>query len=91
MFMPIKKRMLKMNISTISNYVPKIRIASPEQAVKNLTKIAIPAIAFVGASMIHGAQAISYVECHNNCDKHRDAHELAKLICYIACMIFAKD
>jgi hypothetical protein len=69
----------------------KIRSASPGQAVKNLTKIAIPAIAFVGASMIHRAEANFICRCHNNCNKHQDAHELAKLICYIVCMFFFKD
>ena len=80
-----------MNLSTTSNYFPEIRIASPEQAVKNLKNIAIPAITLVAASMINGAQAIGYVECIDNCNEHRDAHPLAKLICYGLCAIFAKD
>jgi len=87
-----------MNISNLSNYVPsifnhvpKVRLASPEQALKNITKIAVPALALVAASMIYEAEAITHNECHDNCDRHRDAHPLAVIICYVACMIFARD
>jgi len=80
-----------MSVSAILNYVPKIRIASPEQIVKNLKNIAIPAITLVAVSMINGAQAISYAECFDNCNEHREAHPLAKLLCYTLCAIFAKD
>ena len=82
---------MSINLTNISNSVPKIRIASPEQVVKNLNKIAIPTIILVTALMIKGAQAIGYVECINNCNEHRDAHALAKLMCYALCAIFAKD
>jgi hypothetical protein len=79
-----------MRLSSITNYVPKFRISSPEQVAKNLQKITLPAIAFFVVSMIKGAQAISYVECIDNCDKNRDTPHLAKLICYTLCAIFAK-
>lgn len=77
--------------TNISNYIPKIGIASPQQVVKNLTKIAVPVIALVGASMIRESEAsYPYIECVNNCYRERDAHDLAKLICHILCEIFAK-
>ena len=79
-----------MIISSLSSYIQTIRIAPPEQIIKNLTKIAIPVIALSGAAMVHTAQAVTMAECFENCDKHRDAHELAKLICYALCAIFSK-
>lgn len=82
---------MSLSAISISNYVPTIRIASPEQIARNLRIIAIPAITLFAASMITGAQAIGYVECINNCNAHRDAHAIAKLACYALCAIFAKD
>lgn len=79
-----------MRPAAVLDYVSEIKIASPKQVVENLSKIAIPAIALVATSMIQGAQAIPYVECINNCDRHRDAHPLAKLICYALCARFSK-
>ena len=49
-------------LSAISNYVPNVRIATPREAANNLKKIALPAIVLVGASMIQGAKAITYVQ-----------------------------
>lgn len=80
-----------MSIAAISSYVPTIRIASPQQVLRNLTKIAIPIIMLVSAALVREAKAVTYVECFENCDKHREAHELAKLFCYTLCAIFAKD
>lgn len=80
-----------MKLSAISSYVPSIRIATPREAANNLKKIALPAIALVGVSMIRGARAVTYVECFDNCNEHREAHPLAKLICYAICAIFAEN
>ena len=77
------------HIPNVSNYVPKIGIASPQQAVKNLTKIAIPVIALVAVSMVNEAQSIRYTDCIINCNEHRDAHDLAKLLCHTLCLFFA--
>ena len=80
-----------MNLSAISNYVPKIGIASPQKAVENLTKIAIPVIVLVGASMINETGARNpYTDCVEGCYRERDAHDLAKLLCHILCELFAK-
>ena len=75
--------------ANISNYIPKIGIVSPQQTVKNLTKLAVPVIALAATSMVNGAQAIKYNECFENCGKHRDAHELAILLCQVLCFFFA--
>lgn len=77
-------------VASISSYVPRFRIASSDQMARNLTKIALPAIALAASAMMYQAQAVTYVECINNCDLHREAHELAKLICYTLCAIFSK-
>lgn len=80
-----------MNLSAISNYVPNVGIASPQQAVKNLTKLTVPIIALVGASMINEARAdYPYIQCVDDCYRNRDAHDLAKLLCHILCEIFGK-
>ncbi len=46
-----------MLVSRISNYVPTVKIASPEQMLNNLSRIAVPAIALAGLSMIIMAAA----------------------------------
>lgn len=86
-----------MDFSAISKYVsnglgylPTFTLATPQQVVKNVTRLALPAILLVAVAMAREARAITYVECINNCDEHRDAHELAKLLCYTLCLIFAK-
>ena len=76
---------------TLSNTISNNKFASPECVVKNIQKIAIPIIVLVTTSMIQGAQAITYVECVNKCDEHRDTDAFSKLICYALCAIFAKD
>lgn len=78
-------------VSSVSSYIPKIRIASRDQIIKNLSKMALPAITLVGMSMMYQAQAISKTECLANCDRHRDASELAKLICQALCIFFGED
>lgn len=78
-------------ISSISNYTPKVELPSLQQAYKNITKLAVPIITFVGASMINTAEAIPYHECIDNCNEHRDAHPIAKLLSYTPCLLFAKD
>ena len=80
-----------MILAVILHYVLKIRIATSEEAVRNLKKIAIPAIALVAFSMIKSVHAITYVECVDACDQHEDAHPLAKLLCYAMCAIFTKS
>ena len=79
------------SLSTISNYIPSIRFPSTQQACKNVTKLALPIVTLVGASMIHAAEAIPYVECIDNCNAHRDIHPLARLICQALCAIFSDD
>lgn len=76
--------------TNISDYIPKIRLASPEQVTKNLTKIAIPTITLAALTMINSVQSIPFTECIDNCNKHRDVHDLAKLLCYTLCWLFAK-
>lgn len=82
--------MFNMSISSISNYVPEIRFASPKQITENITKIAVPLIILAAVSMPQQAEAITYVECFNNCDKHRDVDALSKFVCYALCAIFSK-
>lgn len=48
-------------------------------------------VAPFGITGPHGTHGITLVECYANCDKHRDAHEIAKLICYTLCSIFSKN
>lgn len=52
-----------MLVSRISNYVPTVKIVAPEQMLKNLSKIAVPAICLVGASMITGSTATPFGDC----------------------------
>lgn len=80
-----------LSLSNVSNYVSSIRIPSPQQACNNITKLALPIIAFAGASMISAVEAIPYVECMDNCNAHRDIHPLARLLCQTLCFLFAKD
>ena len=79
-----------MRASAISEKFPNFEIQSQEQIVKNIKRVAIPVIAFTAISMISGAQAITYVECFDNCNKTQDASELAVLLCQTLCLIFAK-
>lgn len=65
-------------------------LATPNQMMRNAQRVAIPAIALVGITMMHEAEAITMTECFENCDRHRDAHALGKLICYTLCAIFSK-
>ena len=85
-----------MNISTISsyvpnvsNYIPKIRLASKEQAVKNITKIAVPVIALVALANVATASATPFTNCMEACD--RIEHDSLKLICNIGCAIFTDN
>ncbi|MDN3505434.1 MAG: hypothetical protein P0S95_07660 [Rhabdochlamydiaceae bacterium] len=80
-----------MKLSAISNYASTIRIATPEEVVDRLSKIAIPAILVFAASKVKETQAISYVECIDNCNSHPDANPLAVLICQAICLVFCKD
>jgi len=43
-----------------------------------------------GVTSAHGTHGVTIVECFENCDKHREANELAKLICYTLCAFFSK-
>lgn len=83
--------MTSFSLSSVSNYIPSIRLPSTQQTCKNVAKLAVPIITLVSASMIQTAEAIPYHECVDNCNAHRDAHPLAKLFCYTLCLIFAKD
>lgn len=77
-------------IRSISNYVPHLAVDTPQNMLHKAKRIAIPAIALVGASMISGVSADRYVDCINACDRNgRDAHELAKLLCYAMCWFIA--
>ena len=82
--------MTSLSLSSISNYIPSIRLPSPHQACKNITQIAVPIITVMGASMISAAEAIPYAECMENCSKHRDIHALARLLCYTMWLLFAE-
>ena len=79
-----------MTISSVLNYVPTVRIASSEQMTRNLKKIAVPSIILSGAVMIQEVEAVTMAECFQNCDRHRDADALSKLVCYALCAIFSK-
>lgn len=79
-----------MNVGAISNYIPNVRLSSPTTMISRLTTIAVPIIALAGISSITGARAITYVECIDQCNEHRDAGDLAKLLCYTLCLIFAR-
>lgn len=78
------------SISNISNYIPNIGFPSPQQACRNVTKLAVPIITVMGASMISAAEAIPYVECMNDCNSYRDIHPLARLLCHTMCFLFAE-
>ena len=80
-----------MSIAAISSYVPVIGVASASQIVSRLTALAVPIITLTGLSNLQGAQAVTLAECYDNCNQHRDAHELAKLICYALCHMFSKE
>lgn len=79
-----------MTINSISNYVPKIQFASPKQITEHITKIAVPVIILAAVSMPLQAEAVTMADCFGNCDKHRDANALSKLVCYTLCAIFSK-
>lgn len=83
--------MTSLSLSSVSNYIPRIGLPSPQQACRNVTKLAVPIIALAFASMISAAKAITYAECMNNCNAHRDIHPLARLLCQTMCLLFAKD
>jgi hypothetical protein len=88
---PTKKRIFEMRISSISSYIPKIRIATPKEAISNLTKLAVPIIVLVAASTVREVIGDPFVDCINACDRNgRDAHELAKLLCYAMCWLITK-
>lgn len=83
--------MTSLSLSTVSNYIPKIGLPSPQQACKNVTKLAVPIVTLVGVSMINAAEAIPFAQCMENCNAHRDIHPLARLLCQTMCLLFAKD
>lgn len=83
--------MTYISLSTVSNYIPSIRLPSTQQACKNVTKLAVPIVTLVGVSMISAAEAIPFAECMTNCNAHRDIHPLARLICHTLCAIFSDD
>ena len=80
-----------MSISSITSYMPSIGLASPVQIVSRLTALAVPIIALAGVSALPTVNAVTLAECYENCNAHRDAHELAKIICYALCHIFSKE
>jgi hypothetical protein len=55
------------------------RIAPPDQIFKNLQHVALPVIAFVGASMVHGADAgpVTWAFCIAGCEAVAAAATLA--------------
>ena len=59
-----------MNISATPSHAPSITIATPQEMVKKLTKIAIPMIALAGTAMMQQAQAITilpFMRKHDFC------------------------
>jgi len=64
-----------------------ISLSSAAGLARNVSKVAIPAIALLAVANLPTAAADPYVNCMNSCD--RVEHELIKLICY-ACCLFAK-
>lgn len=47
-----------LSFSSVSNYVPELRLPSLQQTCKNVTKLAIPIVTIMGASIIQAAEAI---------------------------------
>jgi hypothetical protein len=80
-----------MSLSVVSNIVPVIRFAPLITVVPRLTNIAFPIIALLGFSLVRGVSATPYTDCIDACNQHRDAHELAKLLCYAMCYYITKD
>ncbi len=77
-------------ISNISEYVPKIRLASKDEMVERVKMLAVPVIAIVAASMAREVEAIGFAECIDNCNSHQSFLP-AKLICYTLCHFFSKN
>ena len=85
-----------MNINAIQNYIPEIKLASPQQAVKNLTKIAVPVIALVAFTQMQAANGAhgsgsDYVDCFDTCNEHTEASPLAKFLCYAMCWLITSN
>lgn len=79
-----------MRASAVSDKFPNFEVQPQKQIVKNIKRVAIPVIALTAISMISGAQAITYVECFDNCNKTSDASGIALLLCQTLCLVFAK-
>ncbi|MGL5262986.1 MAG: hypothetical protein ACRDAI_00155 [Candidatus Rhabdochlamydia sp.] len=61
-------------------------LATPGQIVKNIQKLALPAIILAGIATLDAISADNQrcIECMNSCD--RIEHELFKLACYTFCV-----
>ncbi len=78
-------------INSIRNYLPAFRIDTLNNILNKATMVAIPIIALVGASVIREVAANDYTDCIDACNRNgRDAHELAKLLCYTMCYFITK-
>ena len=78
-------------ISNISNYLPTAylpKLATPNQMLNNLTKVALPAIALVAASNARVADAgpIVYAICVAGCIALQPGNPVWPPICAILCV-----
>jgi len=76
------------SLNSVKPYLPSVQLASPQQMINNVTKIAVPVIALTGAAMMATARADDFTDCIEACDRNGpDAHPLAKLLCYSMCWL----
>lgn len=79
-----------MSIQAITNHLSNIRLATPKEIKNRLTKLAVPVVTITALAIAQKAQSITVAECFKNVDDNKDAHELAKIICYALCLLFSK-
>lgn len=79
------------NFYKISDCIPKPPLSSFHEISQKIKTISLPAIALISSTLIQEARADTFTECIEACERNgRDAHELAKLLCYTFCWLFAK-
>lgn len=61
---------------------------SRNQLTKNIATVALPTIALAITANLPTANAASYIECINSCDRWETE---SKFICHLLCLLFAHE
>lgn len=68
------------------------RLSTPSEIVRKTSLCSMPILCLAGASVIAGAQALSFMDCVDHCENDDPQRpHIAKLICYAICLVFAED